>query len=57
VVVPWLQDENYRGAYTPAKVMEQINGARANGIPGWLMWSAAARYQGAAYTPDATPAR
>ena len=45
VVVPWLQDEDYRGDYTPAKVMEQIQGARDNGIPGWLMWSAAARYQ------------
>ena len=57
VVVPWLQDENFRGAYTPAKVMEQISGARADGIPGWLMWSAGARYQGAAYSPDAKPAR
>jgi hypothetical protein len=56
VVVPWLQDENYRGAYTPAKVREQIMGARANGIPGWLMWSARARYQGEAYSDDATPA-
>lgn len=57
VVVPWLQDENFRGAYTPAKVQEQINGTRANGIPGWLMWSSKARYQAAAYSPDATPAR
>ena len=56
VVVPWLQDENFRGAYTPAKVMQQIKGARDNGIPGWLMWSAAAKYQGAAYSPDATSA-
>jgi hypothetical protein len=57
VVVPWLQDEDYKGDYTPAKVREQIQGARDNGIPGWLMWSAAARYQASAYTPDATPAR
>ena len=57
VVVPWLQDENYKGAYTPAKVKEQIAGARADAIPGWLMWSAAAKYQAAAYTPDAAPAR
>lgn len=56
VVVPWLQDEDFRGDYTPAKVREQINGTRANGIPGWLMWSSKARYQPAAYTPDATPA-
>ena len=56
VVVPWLQDENFRGAYTPAKVMQQIKGTRDNGIPGWLMWSAAAKYQGAAYSPDATSA-
>ncbi len=56
VVVPWLQDENFRGAYTPAKVREQIMGTRANGIQGWLMWSAVARYQGEAYSPDAKPA-
>ncbi len=56
VVVPWLQDENYRGIYDVAKVKEQIAGTRANGIQGWLMWSAVARYQGAAYTPDAQPA-
>jgi hypothetical protein len=57
VVVPWLQDEDFRGAYTVAKVKEQIAGTRANGIPGWLMWSAKARYQGAAYSADARPAR
>jgi hypothetical protein len=56
VVVPWLQDENYKGRYTAAKVREQIQGARDNKIPGWLMWSAVARYTGAAYTPDAKPA-
>jgi hypothetical protein len=56
VVVPWLQDENFRGVYDVPKVREQIAGTRANGIPGWLMWSAVARYQGAAYSPDATPA-
>jgi len=56
VVVPWLQDEDFRGDYTPAKVREQIMGTRANGIPGWLMWSSRARYQGEAYSPDATPA-
>jgi hypothetical protein len=56
VVVPWLQDENYKGRYTPAKVREQIAGTRANGIPGWLMWSAVARYSRDAYSPDATPA-
>lgn len=57
VVVPWLQDENYKGRYTPDKVRAQIKGARDNGIPGWLMWSAVARYSAAAYSPDATPAR
>lgn len=56
VVVPWLQDENFRGVYDVPKVQQQIAGTRANGIPGWLMWSAVARYQGAAYSPDATPA-
>lgn len=57
VVVPWLQDENYKGVYTADKVRQQIMGARANKIPGWLMWSAGARYTMAAYSPDATPAR
>jgi hypothetical protein len=56
VVVPWLQDEDFRGDYTPAKVREQIAGTRANGIPGWLMWSSKAVYQPSAYTPNATPA-
>jgi len=56
-VVPWLQDENYKGNYTAAKVMQQVQGARADGIPGWLMWSAGASYTSAAYSPDATPAR
>ena len=57
VVVPWLQDENYKGVYTAAKVRQQIKGARDNGIPGWLMWSAGATYTGAAYSTDAKPAR
>ena len=57
VVVPWLQDENFRGAYSPAKVKEQIAGARDNGLPGWLMWSAVSRFTASAYTSDATPAR
>ena len=57
VVVPWLQDENYKGVYTADKVRQQIMGARANGIPGWLMWSAGATYTPAAYSPDVTPAR
>ncbi len=56
VVVPWLQDENFRGVYDVPKVQQQIAGTRANGITGWLMWSAKATYQGAAYTPDATSA-
>jgi hypothetical protein len=56
VVVPWLQDENFRGVYDVPKVKQQINGTRANGIQGWLMWSATATYQGAAYSPDARPA-
>ncbi len=57
VVVPWLQDENYKGTYTAAKVQQQIQGAHDNGIPGWLMWSAGATYTPPAYSPDATPAR
>ncbi|GAC1440693.1 MAG: putative glycoside hydrolase [Mycobacteriales bacterium] len=57
VVVPWLQDENYRGQYTADKVREQIKGARDNGIAGWLMWSAGASYTAAAYSTDAKPAR
>jgi hypothetical protein len=57
VVVPWLQDENYKGRYTPDKVRAQIKGARDNGIQGWLMWSAVAKYSAAAYSNDAKPAR
>ena len=57
VVVPWLQDENFRGRYDAAKVQQQIAGARADGLPGWLMWSAVAKYTAAAYTPDAAPVR
>ncbi len=57
VVVPWLQDEDYRGTYDAAKVKEQIAGARADGLPGWLMWSAGATYTPAAFTPDAPSVR
>ena len=56
VVVPWLQDESYKGRYTPDKVRAQIKGARDNGIQGWLMWSAIAKYTGAAYSTDAKSA-
>ncbi|MDX6286464.1 MAG: hypothetical protein QOG53_1949 [Frankiales bacterium] len=52
-VVPWLQDENFRGTYDARKVGLQIKGARANGLPGWVMWSAVAKYTGAAFSPDA----
>lgn len=55
VVVPWLQDENYGGSYPVAKVAAQIAGARADGLPGWFMWSAGVSYQAAAYSPDAAP--
>ena len=55
VVVPWLQDENYKGRYTADKVRQQIKGARDNGIQGWLMWSAVAKYTAAAYSNDAKP--
>ena len=57
VVVPWLQDENYKGVYDAAKVRQQIKGARDNGIQGWLMWSAVAKYTAAAYSTDAKPVR
>lgn len=53
VVVPWLQDENYRGDYTAAKVQQEIRGATDDGLPGWLMWSAGATYTPAAFPPDA----
>lgn len=56
VVVPWLQDENFRGTYDEAKVRQEIKGARDNGIPGWLMWSAVSKFTPAAYDPDATSA-
>jgi hypothetical protein len=36
-------------------VRQQIKGARDNGIQGWLMWSAVAKYTAAAYSTDAKP--
>jgi len=53
VVVPWLQDEDYRGHYGPEKVIAQIKGTRDDGIPGWLMWSAKATYTQSAFSADA----
>jgi hypothetical protein len=53
-VVPWLQDENFRGTYDAAKVGQEIKGARDTGLPGWVMWAANAKYTGAAFSPDAT---
>ncbi len=53
-VVPWLQDENFRGTYDAHTVGLEIKAARDDGLPGWLMWSAKAKYTGAAYSPDAT---
>lgn len=53
VVVPWLQDEDFRGHYGPDKVLAEIKGSRDDGIPGWLMWSAGATYTPAAFTNDA----
>jgi hypothetical protein len=52
-VLPWLQDENFRGTYDAAKVGREIKAARDTGLPGWVMWSATARYTGAAFSPDA----
>jgi hypothetical protein len=52
-VVPWLQDENFRGTYDVHTVGREIKAARDNSLPGWLMWSAHAKYTGAAYSPDA----
>lgn len=53
VVIPWLQDEDYKGAYTADKVQEEIKGARDNNMPGWLMWSAGSTYTADAFSPDA----
>ncbi|MFL6238157.1 MAG: putative glycoside hydrolase [Actinomycetes bacterium] len=52
-VVPWLQDENFRGTYDAHKVGQEIKGARDTGLPGWVMWAANAKYTGAAFSPDA----
>jgi hypothetical protein len=53
-VVPWLQDENFRGTYDASKVGAEIKAARDNALPGWVMWSATATYTGAAFTPNAS---
>jgi len=53
-VVAWLQDEDYLGHYTAAVVRREIQGARDDGLPGWVMWSAVARYTRLAFTPNAT---
>ena len=55
LVVPWLQDENFRGVYDVPKVQQQIAGTRANGIIGCLRWSVKATYQGAATPPTPPP--
>ena len=52
-VVPWLQDENFRGTYDAGTVGQEIKAARDTGLPGWVMWSAGAKYTGAAFSPDA----
>jgi hypothetical protein len=52
-VVPWLQDENFRGNYDAHTVGLEIQAARANGLPGWVMWSATATYTAPAFSPDA----
>lgn len=53
VVALWLQDENFRGTYTAATVQQEIAGARADDISGWLMWSTGATYTSAAFTANA----
>jgi hypothetical protein len=52
-VVPWLQDENFRGTYDAHTVGLEIKAAREDGLPGWLMWAANAKYTAAAFSPDA----
>ncbi|HEV2089250.1 MAG TPA: putative glycoside hydrolase [Cryptosporangiaceae bacterium] len=59
VVVPWLWASDVLGPYSPAMVAAQIHGARANRMPGWLMWNALAHYDkwAPAFSPDAAPVR
>jgi hypothetical protein len=52
-VLPWLQDENYLGHYTAPVVRREIQGARDDGLPGWVMWSAVAKYTTAAFDANA----
>ncbi len=60
---PWLQDfQDYAfdgRIYTPAEIRRQIDGARAGGGRGWMLWDAAVQYTPAAlvsaqpaYTPN-----
>jgi hypothetical protein len=55
-VVPWLQDEDYLGRYTAPVVRREIQGARDDGLPGWVMWSAIARYTTQAFDPNSASA-
>lgn len=58
-VVPWLWASDALGGYTAHQASEEIRGARDNGLPGWIMWNAAAHYEkwASAFSPDASPAR
>ena len=45
VVRPWLQAFSYRTPlYGPEYILRQIEGARAGGARGWLLWNPAGRY-------------
>jgi hypothetical protein len=59
VVVPWLWASNALGSFTAQMAAEEIRAARDAGLPGWLMWNAAAHYERwtPAFPPDAPPAR
>jgi hypothetical protein len=43
-IIPWLQDFSLGVPYGPAEVTAQINAARDDGMPSFLLWAANCRY-------------
>src|SRR5215203_3593683 len=52
-IVPWLQDFTLGVDYGPDEVRAQIDAARADGIPEFLLWDPAVTYTTDALKPDA----
>jgi len=52
-VVPWLQDFSLGVAYGPSEVRAQIDAARKDGIPEFMLWDPAVTYTEEALSTDA----